>query len=75
MSPRRNPAPEIKVGDTVRIVRIAAKDQEMFGHMIGKLGTVDCIADPIRNAVNVIEVEVDGYGFFACSARELEVVV
>lgn len=75
MSAKRNPAPEIRVGDTVRIVRLAAKDEEMFGYMIGKMGTVDCIAEPARNAVNVIEIEVDGYGFFACSARELEVLV
>lgn len=75
MSPKRNPAPVIQVGDTVKIVRLNGKDQEMFEHLIGKLGTVDYIADPRMNAVNVIEVEVDGYGFFACSARELEVVL
>jgi hypothetical protein len=75
MSAKRNTAPIIQVGDTVKIIRLSAKDQEMFGHMIGKYGTVDCIAEPFKNAVNVIEVEVDGYGFFACSARELEVVL
>lgn len=75
MSAKRNTAPVIQVGDTVKIVRLNAKDRDLFEHMIGKLGTVDCIAEPFKNAVNVIEVEVDGYGFFACSARELEVVL
>jgi hypothetical protein len=74
MSPKRNPAPIIKTGDVVKIVRLNGKDQGIFEHLIGKQGVVDYIAEYDRNVVNAIEIEVDGFGFFACSARELEVV-